>query len=432
MKRLERLYLILLLVIFGGMVLQAPLTVGLSVLFPHFELLIKSWKEMLMGVAGVLLLVILWQRKQWQVLRTPIILLILAFAGLHLLALMNWQGTRPALAGMLIDLRYLFYFVLVYVAVVLYPAIRKPFLLVGLIGALVITVFAVLQVTVLPYDILKYIGYSKETIAPYLTVDQNAAFIRVNSTLRGPNPLGAYAGMVLTLLAAYVVRGHLSKARRPQVIVGVLGAASIVSVWVSYSRSALLGVLIGVLIVLAFAYGRRVPRKVWLGMGIGLIIAAGSLVALRNTDFVSNVIFHQNLNGGSSIDSNQGHISSLQDSVAADLMHPLGVGVGSTGSASLLGTSPDIIENQYLFEGHEAGLLSLVLFVVIYVLVLKGLWQRRSDWLALGLFASGLGLATIGLLLPVWTDDTVSIIWWGLAAIALGWKHGRTKHKKTA
>jgi hypothetical protein len=50
------------------------------------------------------------------------------------------------------------------------------------------------------------------------------------------------------------------------------------------------------------------------------------------------------------------------------------------------------------------------------------LWQRRTDWLALGLFSSGIGLALIGLLLPVWVDDTVSIVWWGLAAVAIAKK----------
>ena len=428
MKKLawfEKTYIVLLLVIFSGIILHAPLTVAFGTLFPHFDLLIKSWKEILMGVAGLLLLVILYRRKKFGLLRRPLILLIGAFALIHISMLpLFWQGTQASLAGILIDLRYLLYFVLVYIAIILYPTMRKKFLLVGLVGALVVTVFAVLQVTILPYDILKYLGYSKETIAPYLTVDQNMTFVRVNSTLRGPNPLGAYAGIVLALLVAYIVRGKLKKANKPQVTAGVLGAASLVSVWVSYSRSALLGVLIGVGGVLAVAYAHKVSKKIWIACAIVLVVLAGSLVALRNNEFVSNVIFHQNLHGGSSIDSNQGHVSSLQGAIKDDLIHPFGFGVGSTGSASLLGKAPDTIENQYLFDAHEAGLAVLALFVIIYVIVLKELWVRRADWLALGLFASGLGLAAIGLLLPVWADDTVSIIWFGLAAIAIGGKRG--------
>jgi hypothetical protein len=52
------------------------------------------------------------------------------------------------------------------------------------------------------------------------------------------------------------------------------------------------------------------------------------------------------------------------------------------------------------------------------MLVVK-LMETANDWLALGVFASGIGLAIVGIFLPVWTDDTVSIIWWGLAALAL-------------
>ena len=98
---------------------------------------------------------------------------------------------------------------------------------------------------------------------------------------------------------------------------------------------------------------------------------------------------------------------------------PLGAGVGSTGSASLYTDSPVIIDNQYLFIAHEAGWLGLALLITIFVVIMVRLWHGRKNWLALGVFASGIGLALIGLLQPVWVDDTVAIIWWGLAAIAL-------------
>ena len=53
------------------------------------------------------------------------------------------------------------------------------------------------------------------------------------------------------------------------------------------------------------------------------------------------------------------------------------------------------------------------------MVVLKRLWQRRRDWLALSVLASGIGIAVASLFLPVWADDTVSIVWWGLAGVAL-------------
>ena len=119
---------------------------------------------------------------------------------------------------------------------------------------------------------------------------------------------------------------------------------------------------------------------------------------------------------------------------------PFGAGIGSTGSASLYGAQPLIVENQYLFIAHEVGWIGLALFLIIFVKILQQLWKRRADWLALGVFASGIGLALIGLLLPVWVDDTVAIIWWGLAAVAIAGSplvpqittkgsHGRKIHK---
>lgn len=438
---LDSTYIWLLVVIFGVIILHAPLTVAFSSLFPRYELLIKSWKEILMGVAALFALVILYRRKQFGVLKRPLFLLIAAFFVLHIVVLsFLWQGWKETLAGLLIDLRYLFYFTLVYVAVSLYPERRRLFMIVGLAGALVVTVFAVLQVTVLPNNILSYIGYNNSTIAPYLTVDKNTAFIRVNSTMRGPNPLGAYAGMVLCLLTAYLVRGKLQKTNRPQIVAGILAASAVVSVWVSYSRSAIIGAVVGVATVLLVAYGRHIAKKWWIIGAVVVVVVGASLLMFRHDTFISNVVFHQNLDGGSSIDSNQGHVSSLENAVKTDTDHPLGSGVGSTGSASLYGKTPDVIEDQYLFDMHEAGWLAGGIFIVIYVIVLRDMWRRRTDWLSLGMFASGIGLAIIGVVLPVWTDDTVSIVWWGLAAVAVASpvltakpltkkvNHGRTKH----
>jgi len=149
----------------------------------------------------------------------------------------------------------------------------------------------------------------------------------------------------------------------------------------------------------------------------------GGLLLGRGNSFVSNVLFHENPSGGSSVSSNEGHVESLQTGMSRLIRQPLGGGIGSTGSASLYGHSPLIVENQYLFIAHEAGWAGLVVFLLIFVGVLHRLWERRQDYLALGVLASGVGLALIGLLLPVWVDDTVAIIWWGLAAVALGAHH---------
>jgi len=430
---LDTLFVGILLVIFGGIVLHAPLSVGLSTLFPSFEVLIKSWKEVLMLLAGLLMLVILYQKKQWSVLKSPLMLVIAAYALLHLLLLLVFpQGLTSSIAGLFIDLRYLLFFGLVSVAIVLYPMLRRPFVITFFVGAFIVAAFALLQVFVLPHDILKYIGYNTSTIVPYLTVDQNPNYIRINSTLRGPNPLGAYAGIVIALVFAYWLKVKRDKPLRQPLASSVIVIGSFVALWASYSRSAVVAACAAIGVIILATIGRRISRRVWIIMTALLIATAGGLFVARDTNFVSNVLLHNNSTTGAAVDSNAGHVESLQQGLDRTIRQPLGGGVGSTGSASLYGTKPLIVENQFLFIAHEAGWLGLALFVAITYMVLRALWQRRADWLALGVFASGVGLILIGLLLPVWVDDTVAIIWWGLAAVALaakGESHGRTINK---
>jgi hypothetical protein len=417
---LDQLYIGLLLIVFGGIVLQAPISVIFGVTFPDLSLVIKAWKEILMLAAAVILAIILLRRHKVGILRDPLLITVGIYTALHLLLLpFFWQGALASISGFMIDLRYLAFFVLAYCALKLHPEWKRAFVKVGIIGALVVTVFGVLQVTVLPADALKYIGYSKTTIAPYLTVDQNPDYVRINSTLRGPNPLGAYATIVIAGVAAFLVRKKLGKDTKVQVITAILAAASLVCLWVSYSRSALAAAVVALLIVAVAAFGRKLSRKLWVAVCVVVIVLAGALVAARGTTFVSNVLLHESMDTGGDISSNEGHVSSVEESLRAVATHPAGEGVGSTGSASLFTHSPTIIENQYLFVAHEVGWAGLILFVLIWLGVLTRLWHERRNWLSLGVFASGVGLALIGLLLPVWVDDTVSVVWWGLAAIAL-------------
>ncbi|HEU0266881.1 MAG TPA: O-antigen ligase family protein [Candidatus Saccharimonadaceae bacterium] len=437
-----KLYGLLVLIIFGGIVITAPLTVWIGTLLPRELLIVKSWKEILMGVALVLACLEVTRHHLWGVLwRDWVVRLIAAFALLHV-ALLAWdyQGLKSAEAGILIDLRYVLYFMLVYVLVRIAPWYRLRVLVVGACGAVVVVAFGTLQLF-LPRDILAHIGYGPKTIQPYLTVDKNPNYVRINSTLRGPNPLGAYVGIVLTAVAAFLAR-HKRRVQTRWQWVGlwIFTVCALVTLWLSYSRSAWLGTALAlILVVLIVVRGQimralRSSRWVWVGAVIVILVAAA---AFGRSHFIDNVVLHDNPVTGSKVKSDQAHLTSLENGTVRMLRQPLGGGIGSTGSASLLGNDKNIVENQYLFVAHESGWIGLVLFVALYVLVLLRTWRLRQDWLALTVFASGIGLALIGLMLPVFADDTVSIIWWGLAGVAYAGVesrgHGRkSSHQKTA
>lgn len=392
----------------------------MGTLFPGHSLLIKSWKEILMLVAGVITIFLLYKTNKTKILRDPIILIIAAYAALHLaLLIYNFHGVAASLAGLAIDLRYVFFFALVYIAINLYPEYRKIFIRVGIAGALIVLIFAILQVFILPHDILKYIGYNINTISPYLTVDQNNDFIRINSTLRGPNPLGAYSVIVLAIAVAAISKNKIKRTKTSIIITIALLFGGLVALWSSYSRSALIAAVLSVAIVLATTVFHKLSTKMWITIGLSMIILTAGVYMITGNQFMSNVLLHENPSGGSNISSNEGHINSLQDGINQLVRQPLGAGIGSTGSASLYSNNQEIIENQYLFTAHEIGWLGLVGFIVIFGLIIYRLWKLRSNWLSLGVFASGVGLALIGMLLPVWVDDTIAIIWWGLAAIVI-------------
>ena len=302
---LGKVYVGLLLVIFGGIVLHAPISVGFGTIWPDYSLLIKSWKEILMLVAGLVAIFLLYQTKQFRILRDPIIIAIGAYATLHLLLLaFNAGGLTSSSAGLAIDLRYLLFFALVYIALRLNPKYRKMFIQVGIAGALIVLVFGMLQIAILPHDILKYIGYNIDTISPYLTVDQNSAFVRINSTFRGPNPLGAYAGLVLVLLVAAISKAKVSKDKWSQTIAAILAAGGVIVLWASYSRSALIGSIIAVGIVLAVTVWHKISKKMWLIICLVFLIIIGGLYIARGSSFVSNVILHENPTNIDNISSN--------------------------------------------------------------------------------------------------------------------------------
>ena len=423
----------LLLVVFTFIVIHAPLTVFIGSHWPALAVPVKAWKEVLILIAGVLIAVRMWQKGQWNVLRYDLLgWVILAYWALHLAAL-SWTGAGPQeiVAGLLIDLRYLIYAACVYHFLLLYPKYRTSFIRVGLVGAVIVIGFAFLQLF-LPHDALKYLGYSNATIAPYLTVDKNPDYIRLNSTLRGPNPLGAYATIVLAVAASFWIskRDNL-KTKKARVGLVALLVASMSALWMSYSRSALIAGVAALAIVLLVRYSKRISRRAWAGLIGGMLLLVALGVVFASTDFVKNVVLHNNPTTGATVDSNGDHLTSLQNGVQRALAQPMGAGIGSTGSASLMGSSPLIIENQYLMIAHEVGWLGLGLFIIIYVVFLIRIWHERRDWLALGVWASGIGLGIIGLLLPVWADDTVSIVWWGLAAMILASDEAHHPHHRT-
>jgi hypothetical protein len=102
------------------------------------------------------------------------------------------------------------------------------------------------------------------------------------------------------------------------------------------------------------------------------------------------------------------------------IKHPLGGGVGSAGPASAHNNHPaKIAENYFIQVGQETGLEGLSVFIAINIIVGVRLWRKRQDKLAVLLLVSLFGITFINMLSHAWADDTLSLLWWGLAGIVL-------------
>lgn len=424
------------LVVLFLVVIHAPFAVSAGTVFPEYSSVLKAWKEIAIALLGVLAVVLVSRRKLWTVLlRDWTIRLAAAFILLHLVfAFLLGGDTESVIAGLMIDLRFVSFFALAYILVLVRPSSVKRIVMSVTAGAAVVIGFGLLQITVLPDDVLRPLGYSRETITPFTTIDSNPDYVRINSTLRGPNPLGAVAVIYAALSFTYLAT------RGRKHVVALAGLVSSIAVLLaSFSRSAYIALIVA-LGIIGLSLKRLSRRFILAGLTVA-VIAAGGLTLVSSTDWYSNVILHEDPESMVVSKSNDGHIDSFWMGLDRAVKQPLGAGVGSTGSASLYDddTSNDaIIENYYFFVAHESGWLGLALFMGLFYIVMSRLWNHRSGWASLAVFASGAGLAVIGILLPVWADETVALIWWGLAGALvahggiIGGRHGRETTGKQA
>jgi hypothetical protein len=361
-----------------------------------------------------------WLRYNW------LARLVGAYALLHIVlgawTLQRSQVNSVALIhALLINLRFLGFFMIVLVVVARSDWLRQHWQRLALWPAFAVITFGLLQRFVLPYDFLRHFGYAQNTIPAYQTVDQKLDFRRIQSTLRGANPLGAYLVLIIVVLVRRIRRA-------PVYIIPLLGAG--VVLLLSQSRSAWIGTVVALVVWLWLSGDLRIRRQLLIAISIGVVVTASSLWVLRDNNFVQNTFFHTDETSASAESSNQGRLKAMQTAADEVVRQPLGRGPGTAGPASFRNSSPPrIAENYYLQIAQEVGWLGAGLFIAINVLVAWRLWAAGNDPLARLLLASLAGLTVVNLVSHAWTDDTLAYAWWGLCGIALAPGILPMKHK---
>lgn len=400
---------------------HAPLTVWGASILGHYTAL-RLWKEVLLLFCflGLMYLLVTDQKIRGSTMTRLLVWLILAYSFVTIgwgAVTYHWHDVSlKALGyGLIVDLRYPVFFLITWAIASRTNRLRAQWQRLVLWPAYVVIVFGLLQVYVLPHNFLLHFGYGVSTILPFETINNNTNFIRIESTLRGANPLGAYLLIPISLLTVSILRGN-----RAWHNIFFLGAA-LLTLFFTFSRSAWVGAAISIgIIIIISVRNVRARRLLLMTAGVVFVLVGGLLIGFRHSTVFQNLLYHTQNHSAVRTTSDQNHASALKLGLH-DLVHdPLGRGPGSAGPASVYNNHPPrIAENFYIQIGQEVGWLGLALYLLINAGVGYLLWLRRDDPLALCLLASLVGLSFINLLSHAWADDTLAYVWWGLAGIAM-------------
>lgn len=396
---------------------HALLTTWLGSNTGHLDL-IRIWKELIITVLIPLVaLMAARDTKLRSYLRSWRLLWLIAIFALIQIVWGVWayhshKVTSVALIyAWIINLRYFVFFAVCAAVASKDDLLVRIWPKILLIPASLVLFFGVAQRFFLPYDFLRHFGYGPKTIPAYQTVDSSLDYRRIQSTLRGANPLGAY--LIPIVIVAITT---LKKQKR---LLGFVLFFCALILFYSYSRSAWIGL------------GASLIYLAWLGLNgqrLKLVAAASALViaiavagaVLAKSQSLQDTLFHTSASSKSAQSSNAQRVTAEKAAIKDVYHHPFGQGPGTAGPASFRNNNqPKIAENYYLQIAQEVGIIGLIFWLAITALVASSLYKLRAQPLAQILLASLIGISLVNLVSHAWTDDTLSLLWWGLAGIAL-------------
>lgn len=414
MRHLTRLVQTGLLALVVLMPFHAFLSVWAGSVIGH-QALIQSWKEVLTLILTVVAIIIIIKSPEARErLKQPISYAIGAFTIVSLvITLIARPNLTAAVFGIKTDLEFLLLFVIA--LLVADSKFLTRLVKLSLITAAVTAGIGILLSFVLEPDFLKIFGYGPNTILPFRLIGPQSFGIRTPSTLGGPNQFGAFLILPLCITVAMM----LKRWRWWQVPLTLLLVGGLVT---SYSRSAWLGAVIGIIVILLALVK---TKRVLLAIVISLVVVASgaaylSFNTIKNSDLSFYLLHESNVAQFSSNSTSQ-HGAAFLDAVNSFKARPLGSGLGSAGPASFHGGLANIPENFYLQLALETGVIGLLAFVsVILILGWKLFKNRHQSFFALALIGSLIGLSIENLFLHGWADSSTAFVFWILAGAYLG------------
>jgi hypothetical protein len=211
--------------------------------------------------------------------------------------------------------------------------------------------------------------------------------------------------------------------RRLWLLAAVAGGGSLYAIFLTVTRSALIGAVIAVLLAATFTVSRSSPQRlrvfVLLGIAVAFVLpAAGQSATVARFEALFT---HTQLDPDA-----QGHVDSPREALNATLAKPFGLGLGSNSATGTRFGAPITItaENSYLETAVEIGMVPAALFLGSLIVMMRHL-RRRSQQpgaaasLAGGAWLSGWALTASGMFLQTWYELPVALVFWTIAGVAL-------------
>lgn len=420
-------------------------------------LYLSVWKDAIVALICFLILLYYLHHRRWFVFDQMDALLGMFF----LLGAIVWSFNSGGVSdkAILASLKYNFSFLIFFLFLKHYGLSlveKKKLIKILTVSASIAMFIGLLLFVTASYRYLINIGYSPRPSTYF--ADRPVAFCqyisgtevcRNQATFSGPNQFASFLLILIPLFASLAAffdvkqepKGYLQKGMyllrrfffyifhihrddddpkeiRSRRIYGILFGFALVSLLLTFTRSAWIGA--AVTAALFFYFFAKDKKFFWL-VSASAVLGVGIANAL--IWFLDNESFHAFIVRAS---SSAGHLTESLEGMKMLLAQPFGYGLASAGPASrfLIEAGVVLPENWYLQVGLELGILGMILFLVILYrnakhmfasyLATKEVFYKRIH---ISLLFSLIALSLMGFLLHVWEDSTTALIFWGLAGI---------------
>lgn len=280
----------------------------------------------------------------------------------------------------------------------------KIYLLIGVLAAMI----GVAEYLYLPRGYLSNLlqisdfGFGENSL---ISIGQATAF------LAGPNQLASYLILPFFYILHRFITSKFSAFWDKNIyILFVLAAA----IFVTYSRSALVGVVIATTAMMLYFFRNRKEKITSIIILFVSLLTLAFVYALQSGEFIRDILTHGSSFSQHLLATKSAFLTFVDGGIIKILF---GYGVGSAGPAALkLGGI--VSENYYLQVLFEVGIIGFAIFLFFIFYLIKNLWTSSKT-----LFFAFLALLVNAIFLHIFSDNpAMAVSVFAIIGVVLNWE----------